>query len=109
MPILAALELFLVAYVEEAAEVSIYMNTMELCQKMADLMMDKPIGEAFADFCAKSRGLKNSDGSYVIKAADYEPGATWAKNFLKHSLESGRRGEGRAASKRDRGAARTNP
>jgi hypothetical protein len=36
MPILAALELYLVAYVEEAAKVGIYMNTIELCQKMAD-------------------------------------------------------------------------
>ena len=56
-PILAALEDLLVAYIEESAEVGMYMNLAEIARKMADLMHGKEIGDTFADFCAKSRGV----------------------------------------------------
>ena len=86
-PALADLEDLMLAFVEEAAEVGIFMNLKEVAQKMADLMHDTPVGDAFADFAAMSRGVKDEDGNFVLKAEDYEPGATWAKNFLKRHAE----------------------
>ena len=56
----------MLAFVEEAAEAGIFMNLKELEQKMADLMHDTPVGDAFANFAAKSRGVKDEDGNFVL-------------------------------------------
>jgi hypothetical protein len=49
------------------------MNLKEVAQKMADLMHDMPVGDAFAVFAAISRGVKDEDGNFVLKgrAAGY--------------------------------------
>jgi hypothetical protein len=65
-PVLADLEDLMLAFVEEAAEVGIFMNLKEVEQKMADLMHDTPVGDAFANFAAKSRGVKDEDGNFVL-------------------------------------------
>jgi hypothetical protein len=52
----------MLAFVEEAAEVGIFMNLKEVAQKKAGLMHDTPVGDAFADFAAMSRGVKDEDG-----------------------------------------------
>jgi len=64
-PALADLEDLMLAFVEEAAEVGIFMNLKEVTQKMADLMHDTPVGDGFTDFATMPRGLKDEGGNFV--------------------------------------------
>jgi hypothetical protein len=64
-PVLADLEDLMLAFVEEAAEVGIFMNLKEVTRKMADLMHGAPVGDGSADFAAMPRGFKNEGGNFV--------------------------------------------
>lgn len=54
-PLLVEVEPLLLSFVEEAAEVGIYFNSKQLAAKMADLISETPIGDAYATFAAKVR------------------------------------------------------
>lgn len=81
-PPLEDIEPLLVAFIEECAELGIYMSLKELSMKMADLIHDKPVGDAYATFAAKSRGETKPDGTLSYEPQDFEPGTKWARNFL---------------------------
>ena len=65
--ILASIEPLLLAFIAEAAEVGIYMNTGDLRPRMADLMSGKPIGAEYAQFAAAARGVRDAVGYLVVR------------------------------------------